>query len=55
MIIKAADKGGAVEIMNTKHYLKMISDYLTDKTTCKMVQSNCDAKIMKVMGRMTEK
>ena len=55
MIIKAADKGGAVEIMNTKHYLKMISDHLTDETTYKMVQLNCDAKIMKVMARMTEK
>ena len=47
MIIKAAAKGGAVAIMNTKHYLKMISDHLTDETTYKKVQSKCDAKIMK--------
>ena len=42
IIIKETDKGGAVVIMNTKHYLKMISDHLNDETTYKMVESNCD-------------
>ena len=37
IIIKKADKGEAVVIMNIKHYLKMISDHLNDKT--KMVFS----------------
>ena len=32
LILKEADKGGAVVIMNTKHYLKMIIDHLNDKT-----------------------
>ena len=47
IVIKEADKGGAVVIMNTKHYLKMISDHLNDETTYKMVEANCDAKVMK--------
>ena len=42
IILKEADNGGAVVIMNTKHYLKMISDHLNDETTYKMVESNCD-------------
>ena len=46
IIIKEADKGGAVVITNPKHYLKMISDYLNDKTTYKMVESNRDAKVI---------
>ena len=32
-IIKDTDKGGAIAIMSTKHYLKMISDHLNGKTT----------------------
>ena len=42
IIIKEAEKGGVVVIMNTKHYLKMISDHLNDETTYKMVELNCD-------------
>ena len=30
IVIKEADKGGAVAIMNTKYYLKMRSDHLND-------------------------
>ena len=47
IIINEADKGGAVVIMNTTHYLKMISDHLNDETTYKTVEANCDAKVMK--------
>ena len=47
IIIKEADKGGAVAIINTKHYFKIISDHLKNKTNYKMVVSNCDAKVMK--------
>ena len=35
IIIKEADKSGAVVIMNTKHYLKMINDQLNDKQPTK--------------------
>ena len=55
IIIKEADKGGAVVMMNTKHYLKMISDHLNDKTTYKMVESNCDSKVMKGIAKIIEK
>ena len=55
IIIKEADKGGAVVIMNSKNYLKMISDHFNDKTTYKMVESNCDAKVMKGIAKIIEK
>ena len=41
--------------MNAKHYLKMISDHLNDKTTYKMVESNRDSKVMKWIGKIIEK
>ena len=31
-------------IMNTKHYLKMISDYFNGETAYKMVKANCDER-----------
>ena len=55
IIIKEADKGGAVVIMNTKQYLKMISDHLNDEKTYKMVESNCDTKVMKGIKKIIEK
>ena len=55
IIIKEVNKGGAVVIMNTKHYLKMISYHLNDETTYKMVESNCDTKVMKVITKIIEK
>ena len=53
--MKEVDKGGAVVIMNTKHYLKMISDHLNDETTYKMVEANYDAKVMKGIAKIIEK
>ena len=41
--------------MNTKHYLKMISHHLNDKLTYKMLEANCDAKVMKVIPKIIEK
>ena len=55
MIIKEADKGGIVVIMNTKHYLKMISDHLNDEKTYKMVEANYDAKAIKGITKIIEK
>ena len=49
------DKSGAVVIMNTKHHLKMISDHLNDQTAYKMVEANCDAKVMKRITKIIEK
>ena len=53
--IKEGDKGGAVVIMNTKHYFKMISEHLNDEKTYKMVESNCDTKVMKGIAKIIEK
>ena len=53
--INDADKGGTVVIMNTKHYLKMISDNLNDETIYKMVEANCNAKVMKRIASIIEK
>ena len=33
----------------------MISDYLNDETTYKMVGANCDAKVMKGIAKIIEK
>ena len=33
----------------------MISDHFNDKTTYKMVESNCDAKVMKGIAKIIEK
>ena len=41
--------------MNTKHYLKMISDHLNGETTYKMVEAKCDAKGMKGIAKIIEK
>ena len=53
--IKEADKGEAVVIINTIHYLKMISDHLNDETTHKMVESNGDTKVMKGIAKIIGK
>ena len=42
IIIKEAGRHGAVVIMNTKHYHKI-------------VESNCDAKVMKRTAKVLEK
>ena len=55
IIIKEAGKGGAVVIMNTKHYFKMISDHLNDEATYKMVEANCNARLMKGIAKIIEK
>ena len=53
--MKQAGKDGTVVIMNTKHYLKMISDHLNDETTYEMVEANCNAKVMKGIAKIIEK
>ena len=55
IIIKEADKSGAVVITNPRHHLKMISDYLNDKTTYKMIESNCDSKVIEKIANIIEK
>ena len=55
IIIKEADKGGAVVIMNKNHYKKMVMDHLNDKKTYKKVTKSCDNNTMTELKRLTEK
>ena len=55
IIIKEADKGGSVVIMNTTHYCKMIFDNLNDKKTYKEVANKCDKKVMTRIADFTKK
>ena len=54
-MITEADKGGAVVIINTKYYLKMVSDHLNYETAYEMVKLNSDAKLMKEIAKIIEK
>ena len=55
IVITEPENGGAVVIMNIKHYLKIISDHLNDETTYKMAEANCDAKVMQGIAKIIEK
>ena len=55
ILIKEVDKVEAVVIMNDKLYLKILSDRLNDKTTQKMAESNCDAKVTKQIAKIPKK
>ena len=46
IIIKEADKGGAVVIMNRNHYKKMVLDQLKDKETYKVTANKCDEQVL---------
>ena len=46
---------GIVVIMNTDHYLKTISDHLNDETSYKVIEGNCNAKLMKGIAKIIEK
>ena len=54
-MIKETDKSGAVLIINTKHYIKMVIVHLNNNTTYKMVELTCDAKLMKRIAKVLEK
>ena len=47
--------GWIVLIMNTEHYLKMISDHLNDETSYKVVEANCYAKVRNGTSKIIEK
>ena len=44
IIIKEADKGGCVVIMDTQHYVNMVMSQLNDKKTYRTTNNNCDKK-----------
>ena len=45
IVIKHADKGGAVVILSTGHYQSMIMQHLSDENTYKKLDSCIDRKI----------
>ena len=55
IVIKRADKGGAVTIMTRNHYKSMIYDHLNDQNTYKKLESNIDNKICKDVNRLITK
>ena len=55
IIIKEADKGGAVIVMNKEHYSAMIKKQLNDDRTYKVTTENCDKKVLKNLQVLCEK
>ena len=45
IVIKLADKGGAVVIISTSHYQRMIMQHMFDENTYKKLDSCIDSKI----------
>ena len=55
IIIKEADKGGSVVIMNKEHYKRMIYEQLGDSETYQPISPNSDQLVMNKIGQLTEK
>ena len=55
IIIKEADKGGCVVIMNRSHYQKMVMDQLGNVNTYKITTPKCDKKVMTKLERYVTK
>ena len=47
IVIKEADKGGAVVVMNKTHYYNMVVKILQDEVTYKKTNEYCDKKVFK--------
>ena len=47
IVIKEADKGGAVVVMNKTHYYSMVVKILQDEVTYKKTNEYCDKKVFK--------
>ena len=55
VIIKEADKGGSVVVMNKKHYHDMIMTHLNDSNIYSKIDSNCDMKVITKLKKLIEK
>ena len=55
IIIKPADKGGAVVVLSTEHYKTMIMQHLDDASTYKILDLNIDMKIHKKLKKLLPK
>ena len=55
IVIKEADKGGAVVIMNKEHYMRMVYSQLHDGVTYKRTDQSCDKKVMTNLIKLVQK
>ena len=56
LIIKEANKGGYVVLMNKTHYKKkMIFEHLNDASTYQKTHQKCDNRVMKKIGELANK
>ena len=55
IIIKPAEKGGAVVVLSTEHYKTMIVQHLDDASTYKKLDMNIDMKIHKNLKKLLHK
>ena len=55
IVIKEADKGGAVVVMNKTHYYNIVVEILQDKETYKKNNENCDKKVYKDLEKFVAK
>ena len=55
IIIKRADKGGAVVILSKSHYQQMILEHLNDKSTYQKLDKNMDDSVIKNRSKLLKK
>ena len=55
IVIKEADKGGTVVVMNKTHYYSIVVKILQDEETCKKTNENCDKKVFKDLEKLVAK
>ena len=55
LIIKEADKGGCVVLMNKSHYKRMIFQHLNDANTYQKTDQKCDNRVMKNIDELANK
>ena len=54
LIIKFAEKGGAVVILSTEHYQSMIMQHLLDENTYRKLDSCIDSKIQSNLFKISK-
>ena len=55
IIIKEADKGGCVVIMNKTHYKAMVYNQLDDRVTYKRTGKSCDKTVFDKLSKLVKK
>ena len=55
IVIKEADKGGAVTVLSKNHYRAMIYEHLSNQNTYQKLDKNLDHTIMKKLKKLLNK